>query len=94
MAVDAAPQTRRTACDAHPALRTSAFRSPQGTFCLAGALLWVLVIAVGSAVEPLLDDGRHGEYFLFGTVIFVGGVLWLLGGQRARRRVPKGTVGH
>ena len=64
---------------------------------LVGALLWAPIVAgagylLGSAVEPLLEDG-YGEYFLFGTVIFVGVVVWLLGRQRARRGVLKRTGG-
>ena len=63
---------------------------------LIGALLWAPIVAgagylLGNAVEPLLTDGRYGEYLIFGTVIFVGVLVWLLGRQRARRHVPKGT---
>jgi membrane protein DedA with SNARE-associated domain len=64
---------------------------------LVGALLWAPIVAgagylLGSAVEPLLEEGRYGEYFLFGTVIFVGVVVWLLARRRARARVPKEPV--
>jgi membrane protein DedA with SNARE-associated domain len=64
---------------------------------LVGALLWAPIVAgagylLGSAVEPLLEEGRYGEYLLFGTVIFVGVVVWLLARRRARARVPKGPV--
>jgi membrane protein DedA with SNARE-associated domain len=40
--------------------------------------------ALGSAVEPLLEE--DGEFLIFGTVIFVGVILWLLGRRRARHR--------
>lgn len=61
---------------------------------LIGALLWAPIVAgagylLGNAVEPLLEDGRYGEYFMFATVIFVGVVVWLLGRGRARRHSKK-----
>ena len=42
---------------------------------LIGALLWAPIVAgagyvLGNAVEPLLEDGRYDEYFMFATVIY------------------------
>jgi membrane protein DedA with SNARE-associated domain len=53
------------------------------TFNLIGALLWAPIVAgagyvIGNAVEPLLEDGRYDEYFMFATVIVVGLTVWLL----------------
>ena len=61
---------------------------------LIGALLWAPIVAgagyaLGSAVAPLLEDGRYGEYFMIATVILVGVVVWLLGRWRARRHSKK-----
>ena len=57
---------------------------------LIGALLWAPIVAgagylLGNAVEPLLKDGRHGEYFMFAAVIVIGAVFWFLQRRRARR---------
>jgi membrane protein DedA with SNARE-associated domain len=57
---------------------------------LIGALLWAPIVAgagyvLGSAVEPLLRDDRYDEYLIFGTVIFVGVLVWLLRRRHAHR---------
>jgi membrane protein DedA with SNARE-associated domain len=64
------------------------------TLNLIGALLWAPIVAgagyfLGSAVEPLLRDDRYEEYLIFGTVIFVGVLVWLLGHRRALRHSKK-----
>ena len=64
------------------------------TFNLIGALLWAPIVAgagyvLGNAVEPLLKDGRYGEYFMFAAVIVLGAVFWFLRRRRSPRSAPE-----
>jgi membrane protein DedA with SNARE-associated domain len=61
---------------------------------LIGALLWAPIVAgagylLGNAVEPLLNDGRYGGYFMFAAVIVFGAVFWFLRRRRASRSAPE-----
>jgi membrane protein DedA with SNARE-associated domain len=57
---------------------------------LIGALLWAPTVAgvgyvLGNAVEPLLENLRGAEYYVFAAVILVGVGVWLL--RRRRKRI-------
>ena len=57
---------------------------------LVGALLWAPIVAgagyvLGNAVEPLLENLRGAEYYVFAAVILVGVSVWLL--HRRRKRI-------
>ena len=62
------------------------------SFNLLGVLLWAPLVAgggyvLGHAVEPLLEDLRGAEPYVFATIIIVGVTVWLL----RRRFSPTAT---
>jgi len=58
---------------------------------LLGVLLWAPLVAgggyvLGHAVEPLLEDLRAAEPYVFATIIIVGVTVWLLRRRRKHAR--------
>lgn len=62
---------------------------------LLGVLLWAPIVAgggyvLGHTLEPLLEDLRAAEPYVFATIIIVGVTVWLL--RRRRKRAGTATA--